>query len=451
MVEVEFDYNQQILVLQAKFEDVFQDIINKYLLKSLLNPNSTYFIANGKQINPQETVGNQMNEMNKSNKKIKVLVQIIEEENTNVQVTVQSKNIICPKCQEPCRISIDNYQIKLFECINKHSINSKIKDFPNTQKINISKIICEKCRIKNKGNCPNNEFYKCLNCDKNLCLLCKPNHDSNHNIIKYDQKYYICKNHNEPYIKYCKDCNKNICYSCDDDHMEHHTIYLGDIKPNINDTKSKLSNIKKEIDIFINKIREIIKQLNDLIDNINIYYEIYNNILNNYSKQNRNYQILQNIKDFNINNEIINEIKNINKMNNIKDEFNNIINIYNNINKNVAKEEIISLKGLVNSNNNIENYENSNNSINRIKLKIDDTKKEINKIISKEENLNTNNNIAKISKAYSEMIKNLKENYKELEGFSDEKIMEVLDNNRGDIDKTMIDLMLIQSTNNIFN
>ena len=451
MVEVEFDYNQQILVLQAKFEDVFQDIINKYLLKSLLNPNSTYFIANGKQINPQETVGNQMNEMNKSIKKIKVLVQIIEEENTNVQVTVQSKNIICPKCQEPCRISIDNYQVKLFECINKHSINSKIKDFPNTQKINISKIICEKCRIKNKGNCPNNEFYKCLNCDKNLCLLCKPNHDSNHNIIKYDQKYYICKNHNESYIKYCKDCNKNICYSCDDDHMEHHTIYLGDIKPNINDTKSKLSNIKKEIDIFINKIREIIKQLNDLIDNINIYYEIYNNILNNYSKQNRNYQILQNIKDFNINNEIINEIKNINKMNNIKDEFNNIINIYNNINKNVAKEEIISVKGFVNSNNNNENFENSNNSTNRIKPKIDDTKKEINKIISKEENLNINNNIAKITKTNLEMAKNLKENYKGLEGFSDEKIMEVLDNNRGDITKTLIDLMLIQGTNNIFN
>ena len=451
MVEVEFDYNQQIMVLQAKFEDVFQDIINKYLLKSLLNPNSTYFIANGKQINPQETVGNQMNEMNKSIKKIKVLVQIIEEENTNVQVTVQSKNIICPKCQEPCRISIDNYQVKLFECINKHSINSKIKDFPNTQKINISKIICEKCRIKNKGNCPNNEFYKCLNCDKNLCLLCKPNHDSNHNIIKYDQKYYICKNHNESYIKYCKDCNKNICYSCDDDHMEHHTIYLGDIKPNINDTKSKLSNIKKEIDIFINKIREIIKQLNDIIDNINIYYEIYNNILNNYSKQNRNYQILQNIKDFNINNEIINVIKNINKMNNIKDEFNNIINIYNNINKNVAKEEIISVKGFVNSNNNSENFENSNNSTNRIKPKIDDTKNQINKIISKEENLNTNNNIAKITKTNLEMIKHLKEGYKELEGLSDEKIMEALDNNNWDITNALIELMLNQSPNNIFN
>ena len=451
MVEVEFDYNQQILVLQAKFEDIFQDIINKYLLKSLLNPNSTYFIANGKQINPQETVGNQMNEMNKSIKKIKVLVQIIEEENTNVQVTVQSKNIICPKCQEPCRISIDNYQVKLFECINKHSINSKIKDFPNTQKINISKIICEKCRIKNKGNCPNNEFYKCLNCDKNLCLLCKPNHDSNHNIIKYDQKYYICKYHNESYIKYCKDCNKNICYSCDDDHMEHHTIYLGDIKPNINDTKSKLSNIKKEIDIFINKIREIIKQLNDLIDNINIYYEIYNNILNNYSKQNRNHQTPQNIKDFNINNEIINVIKNINKMNNIKDEFNNIINIYNNINKNVAKEEIISVKGFVNSNNNNENFENSNNSTNRIKPKIDDTKNQINKIISKEENLNTNNNIAKITKTNLEMIKHLKEGYKELEGLSDEKIMEVLDNNNWDITKALIELMLNQCQNNIFN
>ena len=49
------------------------------------------------------------------------------------------------------------------------------------------------------------------------------------------------------------------------------------------------------------------------------------------------------------------------------------------------------------------------------------------------------------------MIKNMKENYKELEGLSDEKIMEELDNNCGDITKTVIELILNPSTNKIFN
>ena len=53
--------------------------------------------------------------------------------------------------------------------------------------------------------------------------------------------------------------------------------------------------MKNEIDKFNNKIKEIMKQLNDLSDIIKIYYEINNNILNNYTKQNRNYQTLKNI------------------------------------------------------------------------------------------------------------------------------------------------------------
>ena len=266
MVEVEFDYNQQLTVIHTELDVVFQVVINKYLQKSLLDSNSIYFIANGKQINPQKTVGSQMNNINQQNKKIRVLVQIAEEGNTNVQVISQSNNIICPRCHEPCRIKIENYQIKLFECINNHSKSIKLKDFPNTQRINISEIICEKCRIKNKGNCPNNEFYKCLTCNQNLCLLCRAKHDLNHNIINYDKKYYLCENHNEPFIKYCRNCRKNICYSCDDDHIKHETIFLGDIKPNIEDAKEKLLKIKNEIDIYNNKIKEIINNLNDLID-----------------------------------------------------------------------------------------------------------------------------------------------------------------------------------------
>ena len=139
-----------------------------------------------------------MSDINKQSCKIQILVHLIEQGTTLVKVIDKSKDIICPTCKELCRIKIENFKIILFDCINHHVIeNIKIKNFSNTQKINISNIICDKCQIKNKGNYPNNEFYKCLTCNQNLCLLCKPNHISAHNIIKYDNKNYICHKHNE--------------------------------------------------------------------------------------------------------------------------------------------------------------------------------------------------------------------------------------------------------------
>ena len=275
MIEIEFNYTQHYTTIQANLNDKFKDVINKYLQKSLLNPTSIFFLANGKKINPEETVEKQMNNTNKQNKILKVLVQLIEDENTEKQVIIKSKEIICPQCQEPCRIKTNNFNLELFECVNNHiTKNIKIKDFPETQKINISNIICEKCKIKNKGNSPNNEFYKCLTCNMNLCFLCKPNHNSNHNIINYSQKNYICQKHNEPFIKYCTKCNINICFSCDEEHDEHDTIFLGDLKPNMNEAKKILLEIKKEIEVFSNNIKNIIKQLNELMDIMNIYNEI---------------------------------------------------------------------------------------------------------------------------------------------------------------------------------
>ena len=209
MVEIEFDLNQESIVVQVNLNDIFQVAIDSYIKKSLLDPNSIFFLANGRQINPNETVESQMSNINKANKRMKVLVQFLKKD-TIVDVTIKSNEIICSKCKEPCLLEIEDYKIKLYKCKNNHINKIKIKDFPDTQKINISKIICGNCKIKNKGNCPNNKFFKCLICNKNLCLLCKPNHNLEHNIIIYDQINYICSKHNEHFIKYCKDCDVNI-------------------------------------------------------------------------------------------------------------------------------------------------------------------------------------------------------------------------------------------------
>ena len=45
----------------------------------------------------------------------------------------------------------------------------------------------------------------------NLCPLCQLNHDKKHDLIDYEQKYFICPLHNENYNSYCENCKLDIC------------------------------------------------------------------------------------------------------------------------------------------------------------------------------------------------------------------------------------------------
>ena len=160
---------------------------------------------------------------------------------TNTGDFSKSKEIICPQCgDENILINIKNYRISLSGCKNGHNTNNLfLGNFINSQKIDTSKIICNKCNKINKSDAYNKEFYRCNKCNMNLCPLCKSIHEKSHNIINYDKKNYICPEHNCFYIKYCNQCKKNICIQCEKNHKNHDNIYLGDILPD------KLSFIKK--------------------------------------------------------------------------------------------------------------------------------------------------------------------------------------------------------------
>ena len=338
MASVEFNYDGNIIIIQSNLQDQIKDIINKYIIKSSLDKKSLLFLYSGNIINEELKLYELMGEEKKD--EIKILLNK-KFNNDNNNSLIKSNYIICPICQENIKYKINNYKIDLYECKNKHTINNIfLSEFERTQYIDISKVICNICKENNKNNTYKNEFYTCLSCDKNICPLCKSSHDKSHNIIKYEQKNFICQKHNEIYVKYCNQCKMNICIRCENEHKNHENIYYGDIISKEDENKKYLHELRESIDLLKKYIKQIIEKLKKVVDNLEIYYNI-NNIINKYDIKNRNYEILQNIKEFN-NNNILDDINKINKEININNKINTIIDIYNKMsNKYLSEINII--------------------------------------------------------------------------------------------------------------
>ena len=161
-------------------------------------------------------------------------------------------------------------------------------------------------------------------------MLCKVVHDKSHNIINYDNKNYICSDHNGYFIKYCLDCKDNMFIQCEKNHKNHRTIYLGEFLHDKDAYLNKIINLKKKIEKMNKSIKEIIKTLNNAIDNVNIYYKLCEDIINKYDIKTINYQLLKNIDEFNNFNDIL--MKNIDDILSediLENKFHKIIHIFN--------------------------------------------------------------------------------------------------------------------------
>ena len=116
----------------------------------------------------------------------------------------------------------------------------------------------------------------------------------------------------------------------------HKIIYYGDIIPNTKLLRNKINELRNKIDEYKKHLNEIIIKLNNLMEYYEIYYNINENIINNYGKNNRNYCTLQNVNYINMN--IDNVIENLNTLNqkNLNQIFNESIEIYDEM---INKEE----------------------------------------------------------------------------------------------------------------
>ena len=291
-LKVEFFYDGQTIDILCSEKELMKNVVEKFCIKVGVDKKSINCLYAGKILEENITLENLIKSKSKD-EKITILVYSINTQiEEPIEKVVKSSNIICPECKTNACIKINKYKISI-NCKNNHNKNNIfLNDFENSQKIDESKIECNSCK-KNKSNSFNKEFFICLNCKNNLCPLCKSTHDRNHNIIKYDQKDYICYEHGQNFSSYCKICKKNLCVACEIDHSTHDTISLGKLFPNKNELNKRMDELKQNINKLKEEIKKLIDILNSFMKNIEIYYNINNDINNSFNIKTINYEILR--------------------------------------------------------------------------------------------------------------------------------------------------------------
>ena len=180
MTKVEFNYKGTITIILCQEDEKMEEICKRYANKTLLDLNNKYFLYNGNSINLQLTYSQIINNIDRERKIMSILVYDLN----TTQITNRTSNIInsafpiCPICHENIKLDLLDYKLSLSECKNKHSKIMLVKDFINSQNIDLSKIICNICH-RTKSESYNNEMFICNTCHIVLCPLCQTNHEKN--------------------------------------------------------------------------------------------------------------------------------------------------------------------------------------------------------------------------------------------------------------------------------
>ena len=285
--------------------------------------------------------------LNQDNNKV-IFVKDISSLNKPRDVIVKPELIICPECKESASLSLDGYKISISNCKNGHRLDRmNIKDFDKTQVLNLSQIICGQCKSKNMGSEEDDNFFKCLECNKNLCSLCKSEHDSKHKIFIYSKKFYICEEHGESFSSYCENCKMNICHLCEEKHRNHSIKYFNQIeKTDKEKLNEQLTKLRNNINFMKINMKKIIDVCSKVLDSYEILYDIKKEIYDNIDDKYTNIQQLNNQKF--INNEIDEDIEDIIKEKNLDNQFSKMLKIYDKMETKKEFKESITIKYKIN-------------------------------------------------------------------------------------------------------
>ena len=329
MSSIYFLYKGDEIIIPCNIKEKLAPIVKRFCAKIRKNREKLIFLCQGGILDLQMTE-DQIHPNIDNKKYVQVHDNVMDAKDEDIYI--KSNIIICPKCQESASILLQNYKISLSNCKNGHNIdNIKISDFPNTQKVNLSKIICGQCKENNMGTAIDHIFFRCTDCKKNLCSLCKYAHDPKHNIIIYSNKFYTCDDHGESFTSYCFKCKMNLCFICEKEKHSSHIVKSFNQMDN-NDDKNKLNKkikkFKEKIDNMKMIINNIINICNKVIESYEIFYNINKDIYDNINIKYRNIQKLKNQEFINNEIEIYNELDSIIKEKNIESQFSKILKIY---------------------------------------------------------------------------------------------------------------------------
>ena len=347
MEEIEFKYKDFRILVQCSQDEKFKEILKKLdtILKIDLKSQNLIY-SNEEKINEELTFNDIANEEDKSKKLMKIIIaeKPISSLSSNKSI-IKSKEVICPECGETAIFNITDYQIHINNCKNGHlTDNILLDEYEKTQLVDLSKIICDKCKKIKKSETSDNIFYICISCKNNLCPSCQIIHDKKHNIIDYSLKNYICEKHNQKYIYYCYDCKKNICNECLLKEHEKHYIY--ELKNDLtkkDELKSRIGDFKETINEFKKNINNIIEKLNKTKENFDLYYKIINDIYNSYDENKLNNKTVENLKGL-IQNKILDDFDEVIQEEDICNKFNKIWKIYKNMTSKDINEITLTYK-----------------------------------------------------------------------------------------------------------
>ena len=219
-----------------------------------------------------------------------------------------TNDILCPGCNNPGIINIENDEANITKCKNNH-INF---DIPFKEFINMKyEFKEEKC-----GICGNEEnLYgmplEICSCKKLICPLCQLYHDPGDKAVNFYERFYLCSDHDLPFVSYCSQCNINLCEKCEEVHLNHNKVInkkaaipsdaeLAKIKSNAKEIKKYCEELKaeiKRIQMIFNKV------VNYFLKNLEGYSILNNNILE-WVKDLKNYETIKNIINLNEYNKI---------------------------------------------------------------------------------------------------------------------------------------------------
>ena len=201
--EIIFSFKGIEVIIECDVKEKIIDAYNKFLSKIQTDISELDFIYNGNKINEKQSFDKIASSIDKKRNIINISVEEINKNNIIIENSLNSKEIICPQCNENIIFKINDYKIFLSDCKNGHKIdNLFFNEYENERYISSTKIKCEFCQ-KTINEINNHELYKCLNCKINLCSSCKTNHFRNHKFINYEKIKYTCEEHNKKYIEYC--------------------------------------------------------------------------------------------------------------------------------------------------------------------------------------------------------------------------------------------------------